>query len=155
VNRKQHFSYQQSAISGQTSAKGKAIIRRQTTGPRSKAHRARSKELRFIHRRDAEYAKGRIFAQSGDDNWAKGLPSSRKNVQQSFSRQDAKPAEKNIFLLSPNFASFATLRSPCGVLALVETIRLGRAVTPRGESSCSPFRNSKFNRQFQKSLARL
>ncbi len=26
---------------------------------------------RTFHRRDAEYAKGRIFAQSGDDDWAK------------------------------------------------------------------------------------
>jgi len=39
--------------------------------------------------------------------------------------------------------------SPCGVLALVETIRLGRAVTPRGESSFTCFRNPKFNRIFQ------
>ena len=27
--------------------------------------------IRTFHRRDAEYAKGRIFAQSGDDDWAK------------------------------------------------------------------------------------
>ncbi len=47
--------------------------------------------------------------------------------------QDAKPAKKNNFLFSPNLASFAALRSPCGVLALVETIQLGRAVTPQGE----------------------
>ncbi len=29
--------------------------------------------IRTFHRRDAEYAEGRIFAQSGDDDWAKGL----------------------------------------------------------------------------------
>jgi hypothetical protein len=29
--------------------------------------------IRTFHRRDAEYAKGRIFAQSGDDDWAKGF----------------------------------------------------------------------------------
>ncbi len=27
--------------------------------------------IRTFHRRDAEYTKGRIFAQSGDDDWAK------------------------------------------------------------------------------------
>ena len=29
--------------------------------------------IRRFHRRDAEYAEGRIFAQSGDDDWAKEL----------------------------------------------------------------------------------
>jgi len=38
---------------------------------------------------------------------------------------------------------------PRGVLALVETIQLGRAVTQRGEASFSQFRNPKFNRKFQ------
>jgi len=35
-----------------------------------------------------------------------------KQLQQSFSRQDAKPAKKNIFLFSKNLASFAPLREP-------------------------------------------
>ncbi len=29
--------------------------------------------IRTFHRRDAEYAEVRIFAQSGDDDWAKDL----------------------------------------------------------------------------------
>jgi len=53
-------------------------------------------------------------------------------------------------LLPAGFAScFASSRSPCGVLALVETSQLGRAVTPQGESSFPRFRKPKFNRKFQ------
>jgi len=37
------------------------------------ADRHRQRTHKESNRRDAEYAKGRIFAQSGDDDWAKGL----------------------------------------------------------------------------------
>ncbi len=50
-----------------------------------------------------------------------------------FSILDSYPS-----LLSPQHLLLSTesaLRSPRGVLALVETIQLGRAVTPQGESS--------------------
>ncbi len=36
--------------------------------------------IRRFHRRDAENAKGRIFAQSGDDDWAKTYSSNSSNV---------------------------------------------------------------------------
>ncbi len=39
--------------------------------------------------------------------------------------------------------------SPCGELALVETIQLGRAVTTRGETSLSRFRHSKSTGNFK------
>ena len=29
--------------------------------------------IRTFHRRDAKYAEGRVFAQTGDDDWAKNL----------------------------------------------------------------------------------
>jgi len=46
------------------------------------------------------------------------------------------------------------LRSPRGVLALVETIQLGRAVTQRGELSFFRYCNPNFNRKFQISLVK-
>ena len=36
--------------------------------------------IRTFHRRDAEYAEGRIIAQSGDDDWAKAYNSNLSNV---------------------------------------------------------------------------
>jgi len=36
--------------------------------------------IRTFHRRDAEYAKGRNFAQLGDDDWAKTYSSNLSNV---------------------------------------------------------------------------
>ncbi len=44
---------------------------------------------------------------------------------------------------------------PCGVLALVETIQLGRAVTPQGESSFIRFRKHNFKGKFQTRLVRI
>ncbi len=43
-------------------------------------HRFSQIGSRIFHRRDAEYAKGRIFAQSGDDDWAKTFSSNLRNV---------------------------------------------------------------------------
>ncbi len=36
--------------------------------------------IRTFHRRDAEYGKGRFFAQSGDNDWAKAYSSNLSNV---------------------------------------------------------------------------
>ena len=131
-----------------------------------------------------------VFAQSGDDVWAKGpvlreacfcLSSSRDKQKKKFSATSAPLRWKlwslicvNLRESAVNFWAFCvfprviffrfrnlktsnylcavlkvfryflrTLRalrlcsSPRGVLALVETIQLGRAVTPQGESSYS------------------
>jgi hypothetical protein len=81
----------------------------------------------------------------------------KKTNSKEFSAPRRKVGKEKSLSFSPNLASFAPLQlapwntdstevklfarsdipqgSPCGVLTLVEIILLGRAVTPRGEST--------------------
>jgi len=62
------------------------------------------------------------------------------------SRQGRK--ETNFYFLR-TWRALRLCSSPCGVLALVEKIQLGRVVTPRGESSFPGFRDPKSNEKFK------
>ncbi len=64
-------------------------------------------------------------------------------------------ARKEKYLsVCPNLASFASLRSPCGVLLSTQAEYDPQGVTPRREASFSRIRNPKFNQKFQISLVR-
>jgi len=58
---------------------------------------------------------------------------------------ESSPQRKSIFA----WRSLRLCGSPRGVLALVETIQLGRAVTPQGESSFIRLPKRKFKGKFQ------
>jgi len=91
--------------------------------------------IRRFHRRDAEYAEGRIFAQSGDDDWAKELLFKRGMFLFVVVSRQTKKA-----------ISLRPLRL-CGyILEEFFFLRTWRALR---ESSFSRFRNPTLNQKFQ------
>jgi len=132
-------------------------------------------KIRRFHRRDAEYAEVRIFAQSGDNNWAKDLVFRRDMfLFVVVSRQTKKPilcalcvsAVNKFFsarigknrrliafdaLLPVGFAScFASSRLAPWNTDSTQVKLFARSAIPRGELSSPGFRNPKVHEKFQK-----
>ncbi len=102
--------------------------------------------IRTFHRRDAEYAEGRIFAQSGDDDWAKELLFRRgmflfvvvsRQTKKAISLRPLRLCGYILkeFLLSPNLACFASLRLAPWNTNTTEVDLMARSAIPQGESS--------------------